>query len=561
MAREPLEQYRQVPTVPDDLLDPPRFGQLVETAKDAFVLELRAYFRTLGITTERRSELPTVEKYAIDFPTNTDPYETFVKVVAEYPDVLERLPHIAVMGAQGANHRFNAGNTFIAHTQLPPRVETTTAAPWALAAAANQIDDLTVVALPGGAPATYTVTVNGYPIAATVAAGVTAAEVLLALQTALRAELDLLYAVDTRTTNDVVTSLRLARRAIGDAALVTASSNLLVTSVQAASAAAGPDQLVFRTTPDKQNPVTSTIVFPVSRFPTTAPPTAATADDVARVFNEQALYAFARVIPVGLGSGIRFETGGPKGGAFPAEIEVLAASSRNLVTQLGLGAFGPIVGGDSITGTAASMTLNVAGASFTADMIGRYVTLTGTGHDGRFLITSAATSVLGFVDPDGTAGALTGGEWFVGLRDSSRNVLRPAQNRHHMSAQLTLDIAVLAESETERQETQDLVWTWMTSSLEYRTFTFYGRGVFDEAYPDENYQISLAQEGQVTAVTEFRRGDDTKNLVHAARLSQPVTITHFIDRQLRVPSGPSVGQEWTLESDNVTPDAALPPKS
>lgn len=61
-ARDPLELRRHAPTTPRDTNDPPRFSQMVETTKDALVLELRAFLDQAGFTVERRSELPTVEK-------------------------------------------------------------------------------------------------------------------------------------------------------------------------------------------------------------------------------------------------------------------------------------------------------------------------------------------------------------------------------------------------------------------------------------------------------------------------------------------------------------------
>lgn len=231
MARDELELRVHSATVPDDLNDPPRFSQLVETTKDAFVLELRRYLEIGQQTDERLSELPTVEKYALYGAD--DPYETVVQILQDHADVLEALPHVAVTTAAGSNKRLTFGRPIIAQTQRAPRIETTLAEPFALA--------------------------DG-------------------------------------------------------------------------------DTLVYQTTPDGLNPQTHTVIFRDFRFPTGDPITAATAADVARVFNEQALYAHAKAVDIGGGStGVRFATGGPAGGgAGHNEIEILTGTSANVLTAFGL---------------------------------------------------------------------------------------------------------------------------------------------------------------------------------------------------------------------------------
>jgi len=218
-------------TVPDDLNDPPRFSQVIETTKDAFVLELRRFF-DINQTAARLSELPTIEKYAIGFAPSQDPYETTVAILQEFPDVLEQLPHISITAGGGRNKRLTFGRPLIAQTQQPPRVVGTAGETFALA---------------------------------------------------------------------------------------------------------DNDQLVFRTKPNGVDWVTSTIVFRSARFPTANPITAALADDVARVINEQALYARASVVDIGGGTqAIQLATGGLQGRCMPNAIEILTGTSANVLTELGL---------------------------------------------------------------------------------------------------------------------------------------------------------------------------------------------------------------------------------
>lgn len=100
----------------------------------------------------------------------------------------------------------------------------------------------------------------------------------------------------------------------------------------------GGERLVYRTKPDGVTWVTSTAIFPAARFSTANPVTAATATDMARVFNEQALYAHATVIELGGGAGFGIEiaTGGPQGKTLPNAIEILPTSDADLLTALGL---------------------------------------------------------------------------------------------------------------------------------------------------------------------------------------------------------------------------------
>jgi hypothetical protein len=187
---------------------------------------------------------------------------------------------------------------------------------------------------------------------------------------------------------------------------------------------------------------------------------------------------------------------------------------------------------------------------------------TSSENNGRFRITGvpSATS-LEYENTRGIAEAFTG-TYFIGFRDDSDNPLRPVMNRYHMSMQLSVTIDVLAESPNERREVLDLVLGLFLFSMEEKFFTMYGRGIFDpDTYPDEHYQISIAQDAQDTGTQEFPRGEDQKNKIYSSRASFPVTLNWYIDRPVLVPYGPSAGRSWTLEGRNVSRDDSLPSSS
>lgn len=131
MARDTLDRAFRA-TTPDDSLDPPRFSQVSETVKDALVLELRKFIAESAQTSMRREELVTIEKYQT-FTGNLDAYETVARVVRKHPDVLERLPHIAVLSGAGNQRPLTIGPPILASVQEPPRLEVTGDGPFELA--------------------------------------------------------------------------------------------------------------------------------------------------------------------------------------------------------------------------------------------------------------------------------------------------------------------------------------------------------------------------------------------------------------------------------------------
>jgi hypothetical protein len=560
VERDRLERRDYKPTTPTDTEDPPQFGQVLETAKDAFVEELRQFFNqpNLNVTEpERREEIPTVRKYAVGFAPGTDPYETVQQIVTDFADTKEALPHVAVTAVQGTNNRLTAGQPFIAHVQLPPRVEGSAAEPYALLGAA--VEEWTVVVDTAVVGFRYVVELNTQDFAYVALAGDGTQEIAAGLRDALRSAEPLVSISRTGST----LTIKAVEANVAFTSL-TSSANTTATQVQAAGSPGGPETLELRTTPDRQNPETETVVFRADRFPTANPVTAARAVDVARVINEQALNVRAKVVDVGGSPGVRIQTGGKFGQRTPNEIEVLSGTSANLLAVLGLGTSAVGAGPDTITGSPpdTNMTLSATGVgtaalAATAAGVDTYITLSGLGspgNNGRFRIVSVpGADSVEYENAFGAPESFTGATWFIGQRDSWRNPARPVMNRRHLSMRLTVSVSVLAEDSNERDELHDLVLNQFAYYLEEKHFQIYGRTIFDEDFPDENYQISIAQEVSPAGQQTIPRQEDGKGPIYEARVSIGCTLFWYQDRAVLVPSGPRAGESWVITSADVVP--------
>lgn len=129
MAIEPDRAY--APTSPNDVNDPPRFGQILETTKDLVVEEIKKFLSGALTSTARRIELPTIEKYT-SFTDNRDPFSTVARVLQKLPDIAERLPHIAVSAAQATLKPSSMSVPIWATVQDPPQFSTIVADTFAL---------------------------------------------------------------------------------------------------------------------------------------------------------------------------------------------------------------------------------------------------------------------------------------------------------------------------------------------------------------------------------------------------------------------------------------------
>lgn len=110
-----------IPTVPDNLDQPPKFGGITELVKDAFVLEIRHFFNT-KYSQMRPGELPRIDKYSVAVDVTVDPLETAVNLIRSYPDITEDMPLIAVLATTGNYAKLNVADTYVGMVIPPARV-------------------------------------------------------------------------------------------------------------------------------------------------------------------------------------------------------------------------------------------------------------------------------------------------------------------------------------------------------------------------------------------------------------------------------------------------------
>ena len=135
MADENLVDRKYTPTQPYDSTDVPKFGQLIETTKDAFASELEAFFDYKATdATSKISELPNIEKFALGASTNEQNLEEVVDLIMSYADTPDRFPMIAITSASLRERKLSIGNNFVDHVQYPPSICGTVPGPYNLTA-------------------------------------------------------------------------------------------------------------------------------------------------------------------------------------------------------------------------------------------------------------------------------------------------------------------------------------------------------------------------------------------------------------------------------------------
>ena len=133
MATENFYERVGVPTDPLDPNDPPKFGQLIETAKDAFVSELTSYFDyQTSDATSKLTELPTVQKFALGAGTGEQTLREVVKIAMAYADTSDRFPMIAITSSSLRERRLGIGSGLVGHVQYPPSIVSTKTGPFNL---------------------------------------------------------------------------------------------------------------------------------------------------------------------------------------------------------------------------------------------------------------------------------------------------------------------------------------------------------------------------------------------------------------------------------------------
>ena len=130
-AQEDLTLKKNIPTLALDTSDDFKFSQLVETVKDTFVRELRTFFAQPVASAARLAEVLNIEKYAIA-PASATPLETAITLIREFPDIMQKLPMIAVTKSSGSQRPVGVTGAFVDHVQYPPRLRSSNPSPFNL---------------------------------------------------------------------------------------------------------------------------------------------------------------------------------------------------------------------------------------------------------------------------------------------------------------------------------------------------------------------------------------------------------------------------------------------
>lgn len=133
-----------------------------------------------------------------------------------------------------------------------------------------------------------------------------------------------------------------------------------------------------------------------------------------------------------------------------------------------------------------------------------------------------------------------------------------AYTRHSISANMTVGIEVVAESENIRTELSDLLFDFLTFVMADRKFQFYGRSTFDSSIKDERYQIIIKDgEVSISGEQELPRPSDPKDKIYVNRINVPVTAIQYTDRAIvynNVPFEPQTGVKLNLDYDLPDPN-------
>jgi len=123
MVAENYDDRKYVATSPYDSNDPPRFGQLVETAKSAFLVELDQYFnyKTSDVT-EKITSIPNIEKYALGASTGENSLQTVVNTILAYADTPDKFPMISITSANVKQKSMGIGQNLVSVVQYSPSV-------------------------------------------------------------------------------------------------------------------------------------------------------------------------------------------------------------------------------------------------------------------------------------------------------------------------------------------------------------------------------------------------------------------------------------------------------
>lgn len=154
MSVENLSERVLIPTQPYDATDVPQFGQLVETAKDAFLSELNQYFNyRTSDAGQKISETPNIQKFALGASSGERSLQTVVNTIVSYADTPDKFPMIAITSANVKEKKLGIGSNFVDTVQYPPSVVGTEAGPFNLDHGTGEDDVpwiLTIATCPDG---------------------------------------------------------------------------------------------------------------------------------------------------------------------------------------------------------------------------------------------------------------------------------------------------------------------------------------------------------------------------------------------------------------------------
>ena len=164
MAIENLSGRVYSATDPFDLTDTPKFSQLVETAKDAFIVELTNYFnyKTSDASMKVR-ETPNIQKFALGASTGERSLQTVVNIIVAYADTPDKFPMISITSANVRERKMGLGSNYVTAVQYPPSITGSEVGPFNLDHGSDDPWTLEIQTCPSGdlnEKVTSTITLN-----------------------------------------------------------------------------------------------------------------------------------------------------------------------------------------------------------------------------------------------------------------------------------------------------------------------------------------------------------------------------------------------------------------
>jgi len=110
------------------------FAEPVETLKDVFAIEVANFFKSRS----KLDEIPNIEKFHFDDPADMEDEQaaqlaTWVHIIEQYPDFMQRVPLIAITTASGQQRKLGFGNQFVGVFWNVSLIKSGTFEPFALA--------------------------------------------------------------------------------------------------------------------------------------------------------------------------------------------------------------------------------------------------------------------------------------------------------------------------------------------------------------------------------------------------------------------------------------------